>query len=538
MKKIFSLFLIFISFNLFSQEEVFDRGFNSITQQKIQAQLQFLASDWTKGREPGTRGIESAAEYIRSMFMYAGLEPGDALNPDQNLWYQQDKDVDYFQTFDLIKSPKTFEGSLTVTDKTTSLTFQAKTDLNLISGYASSFSLNNSFVFVGYGLKNARLNYDAYKGLDVKGKIVVVLRGFPGYMDEDSELAKYFTNAGKNINVSELEQDKVDVAKTNGAVAVIFINPTIDFPGIVESNIYKYSSRKWYEGDKPWGVTAHRYRIPESTEDKLVILEVSKRAGSALLAGSDYSPDKFYNFRINNLEAGLKNKNPKTLNLIVNKEEELIKVKNVLAVIKGEDTTKSVVVGAHYDHLGTYDGRIYNGADDNGSGTIAVMMLAEAFKESGIKPKYNMIFAAWTAEEKGLLGSKYFADHPTTDSVLYYMNFDMIGRLDERDTIRHKARMVYTGSVPALQSTIEEGLKTYDIGLKINFSPRSLPRGGSDHTSFSMKGIPVSYFLAGWHNDYHQPWDETSAIAYDNMELIIKSAYIQLWEIANGNVFK
>ncbi|MFB6320332.1 M20/M25/M40 family metallo-hydrolase [Saccharicrinis sp. FJH54] len=538
MKKIFSFLLISISFHVFSQDELFDKGFNSITQQKIQAQLQFLASDWTNGREPGTRGIESAAEYIRSMFMYAGLEPGDRLKPYQHIRYQDDSDVDYFQTFDLIKAPRLFEGRLTVKDNTNAFIFPAKTDFNLISGYSSSFALNHAYVFVGYGLRNSRLNYDAYKGLDVKGKIVVALRGFPGYMDMESELARYFTNAGKNINVSELEQDKVDLAKEKGAAAVIFVNPTIDFPGIAESNIYKYSARKWYEGNTPWGVTAHRYRIPEATGDNMVVLEVSKRAGSALLAGSDYSVEDFYNFRINNLEARLKTMHSKTINLEVTREEELIKVKNVLALVKGEDSTKSVVVGAHFDHLGTYEGRIYNGADDNGSGTVAVMMLAEAFKESGIKPKYNMIFAAWTAEEKGLLGSRYFADHPTSDSVLYYMNFDMIGRLDERDTIRHKAKMVYTGSVPALQSTIEEGLKKYDVDLKITFSPRSLPRGGSDHTSFSMKGIPVSYFLAGWHNDYHQPWDETGEIAYDNMELIIKSAYIQLWEIANGNVFK
>jgi Zn-dependent M28 family amino/carboxypeptidase len=217
-------------------------------------------------------------------------------------------------------------------------------------------------------------------------------------------------------------------------------------------------------------------------------------------------------------------------------ESRMIRVRNVVGVIPGKDTSEIIVIGGHYDHLGKHDGWIWNGADDNASGTVGMMTLAKAFMVTGQQPEKTIVFAAWTGEEKGLLGSEYFADHPYNDAkMILNLNYDMISRDDRDDSLGVKCSMVYTKSYPILEEMSEKHNEAYGLGLDISFRPAEIPRGGSDHTPFAQKNVPVFYFMAGFPPEYHQPDDHTSLVNWDKMVNIIKIGYLNIWELANSD---
>lgn len=209
--------------------------------------------------------------------------------------------------------------------------------------------------------------------------------------------------------------------------------------------------------------------------------------------------------------------------------------RNVLARIEGENPNEVIVVGAHYDHLGTSDGYIYNGADDNASGTVGVMTLAKAFMASGVKPKKTIIFAAWTGEEMGLLGSQYFVDkYPKKEELVLNLNLDMISRRPEKDTSGYKASMEYTTAYPLLKDLVEKANTQYDLGLEIKFQPSEKPAGGTDFTAFAEKNVPIYSFFAAFTSDYHQAMDHSDKANFDLMEKIIKAGFVSLYELANA----
>ena len=164
------------------------------------------------------------------------------------------------------------------------------------------------------------------------------------------------------------------------------------------------------------------------------------------------------------------------------------------------------------------------------------MTLAKAFAETGVKPKRTIIFALWTAEEKGLLGSYYFVQHPykPVQNIITYLNYDMISRDDEKDSLGLECSMTYTKANPQLQEMSEKYNKELDLGLKIEFEASEKPGGGSDHTPFAEKNIPIFYFMAGWHKDYHQPTDTPDKADINKMVKIIKLGFMDVWEIANS----
>lgn len=200
---------------------------------------------------------------------------------------------------------------------------------------------------------------------------------------------------------------------------------------------------------------------------------------------------------------------------------------NIYAEIKGEDTTKYVVVGAHRDHLGDGDGEIYNGADDNASGVIAVLQIAAAFKRNGVKPACNVVFAFWDGEEIGLFGSNYYCEQLKINKkdVIYYMNFDMIGRnSDEANPTT--LSYIYTEAATECKDWLMEAIADYDLNLKPNYNAWDNPVGGSDNTGFARLGIPIAWYHTEGHPDYHQVTDSYEKINYPKMRDIISSAYL------------
>ncbi len=214
-----------------------------------------------------------------------------------------------------------------------------------------------------------------------------------------------------------------------------------------------------------------------------------------------------------------------------------LRMANVLGLIPGQRADEYVVVGAHFDHLGTdptLEGdAIYNGADDNASGVSAVMQIARAFRASGTKPLRNVIIAFWDGEEKGLLGSRYFSQSCAFRKGLKgYLNFDMIGRNNRPDKPRHVVYF-YTASHPAFGRWLRDDIARYDLQLEPNYRPWDKPTGGSDNASFAVYDIPIIWYHTDGHPDYHQPTDHADRLNWEKVIEITKAAFLNAWRLAN-----
>ena len=223
-----------------------------------------------------------------------------------------------------------------------------------------------------------------------------------------------------------------------------------------------------------------------------------------------------------------------------------IKPKNVIAYIEGEKyPNEYIIISAHLDHVGVQNGEIYNGADDDGSGTVAVLEIAEAFNEAaknGHTPKRSIIFLHVTAEEMGLIGSRYYTENPIVplENTITNLNIDMIGRTDPKRPKRNRDYIYLIGSdkiSTELHNISEEINNVYlNVDLDYIFNAEGHPDRfyyRSDHYNFAEKGIPVIFYFSGTHEDYHQPTDTVEKIQYDLLELRTKLIFHTAWELAN-----
>ena len=162
------------------------------------------------------------------------------------------------------------------------------------------------------------------------------------------------------------------------------------------------------------------------------------------------------------------------------------------------------------------------------------MTIAKAFMESGQQPEYTMVFCAWTGEEKGLIGSAYFADYPVIKDIKCYMNYDMISRVDPEDPNKNKCDFTYTNTIPEFKSLTEKHIAEYNINLDMAYKGSEVPRGGSDYSSFSPKGIPIFLLHGKFTPDYHAYTDHSDKAEIPYMTNIIKTGYLNLFELANN----
>ena len=214
---------------------------------------------------------------------------------------------------------------------------------------------------------------------------------------------------------------------------------------------------------------------------------------------------------------------------------------NVIAMIEGKNPDEYVVIGSHFDHLGTdplLDGdKIYNGADDNASGVAAILQIARAFVASGQQPERNVIFALWDGEEKGLLGSEFFMQQwPEPEKIKGYLNFDMIGRNNDENRPEHVVYF-YTASHPDFGNWLKNDIASRQLNLQPDYRAWDNPVGGSDNASFAKRGVPIIWYHTDAHPDYHQPSDHARAINYNKTVDITRAAYLNLWNLANVAVY-
>ncbi|MEE4197521.1 MAG: M20/M25/M40 family metallo-hydrolase [Bacteroidales bacterium] len=542
MRKLTLLSIVFslLSLSIFSQNSAREKGLQAINEEAIKAQLEFLSSDWMEGRATGEKGAFLAADYLASMLQFMNISPAgdqETTNPSREQYFMGIRPEQYTSYFQNIYMTKLLESntSLSLTDRQNNktITFNDQTDF-----YVNTIPYNTSFsaeaVFVGYGFVDQENNYDDFKGVDVKNKIIIRLSGYPGHNHVNSKAYKKF-HVNNRYFKYYLNRNKNKIALEKGAIGVIEV-PEEDFTRYMATEQdFKQTSRNKQPTAK---IYEHRLILPSDTiKDELLEIYVTPQIITRLLENSNINLHEFQENVARDLKPA--SRKIKGVKLTINHQvkKEIIQTRNVLGVIEGENKDEIIVIGAHYDHLGANDGFVWNGADDNASGTIGVWMLAKAFAEAGVKPKRSIVFAAWTGEERGLLGSKYFAGHPyggSIEKIKLNINFDMISKDSANDTLKNQARMVYTSSFPAFESMTQRHLKEQGLNLDINYRPAEKPRGGSDHSSFSAKNIPVMYFMAGFPVTYHTPKDRTHDVNWKKMTNIIKLTYLNAWELANS----
>jgi hypothetical protein len=515
MKTQIKLTLLFLlaAFNAFTQKEVLE----SITENELKAHLEFIASDSMQGRDFGTPvpGLEITADYLKTECMKMGLKPGG---------------TDYFQIVEMVSVKQDMKNSFIKLNGANGLEkYKTKDFISFgVGGTARNDTLTGNIVFCGYGWNNNGVKYNDYEGQDLKDKIVLV-------MTRDLETALDTSNKSVDNN---REMEKIKRAFMCGAKALILVpdplNPdkkwTNTFTRFISAGSYSLKGKRG-RSDNPINLIFGTEKLAN---------EIVKESGKTLLQlqneiNKTGSPKSF---EVKNCKAEIQ---------LIRKSEP-VEAKNVIAILEGSDPVLKddcVVLSAHYDHIGmNANGEAYNGADDDGSGTVALLEIAEAFTKMNEHPKRSIVFAWFTAEEKGLLGSDYYIQHPVfpLEKTVANINLDMIGRSaekePEKDVNVEKALCGPNGVYIISGGQSSELIKISNTFCKqLNLIPNDAKWGDilgrMDHYFFYKNGIPILSVFTGEHENYHQPTDDVDKIDYHKMKRITEFAYLVTEKVAN-----
>jgi hypothetical protein len=492
----------------------------TITAADLSKHLHVLASDEYEGRDTGEKGQKMAAEYIAREFREDGLA-GPVKNNGTS---------PYYQTFDLEKS-QWGEGYITVGKQK----FMMGQDFYVLGPSPFQAEQATEVVFAGYGIDSD--TYSDYANLDVTGKTVVVLAGEP----KGGNGMYLVSGTDKTSDWGNDFRTKRNAATKRGAKSVLIVTGTTadEFNSLTQR--YKNYMSRPSLGLKNNGTQANS-----------ASMYISPRLGAALLGTT---PAKMLAYANAVTKAGKPTPGTFTAAKDVKIKTERISTplptENVLGFIEGTDKKDEViVVTAHYDHVGvdsTLQGdQIYNGANDDGSGTVAVIELAEAFaqaKREGNGPRRSVLFMAVTAEEKGLLGSEYYSNNPIfpLENTVANVNIDMIGRMDFDYEKVNDSNYIYVIGADKLSSElhqINEEVNQKHVGLKLDYkyNDENDPNRfyyRSDHYNFAKHGIPIIFYFNGVHADYHQPSDSVDKIIFESAEKVARLAFHVTWELAN-----
>lgn len=498
MKKLLFLCLPLIGSMAFAQsKEDLTKYGSLITQQGLKEKLSVIASAEMEGRETATPGQKKAAAYIEAQFKRMGLKPG---NGDS---YQQLYPVyqDALTNKKLSVNGRNFEW-----DKDYSFSLQT-----IGSG---DWGYNNT-IFAGYGIVDSANKINDYANLDVKGKIVLVLEG-------SATATAAPTQGGRGMNTSPSSSfAKMRVAMAKGAAGLLVISA--DFP------------RK-----NPTPVKGNMY-LNKNNAASFLMATISTEVATALVGRtSQLSVADFKNLKKGNYVAELK--------LAATKTTENLESSNVVALLPGTDKKDEYLfITGHYDHLGKRGDVIYYGADDDGSGTVSVMQMAEAWSAAAKKgkgPRRSIVFMTVSGEEKGLWGSDYYSEHPIypVEKTTADLNIDMVGRVDTERKTADSLNYVYVIGHDKLSTElpiINEAANANSSKITLDYkyddpNDRNRIYFRSDHYNFAKKGIPILFFYDGMLlADYHQPTDTIEKINFDLMQKRVLMIFHTSWEMAN-----
>jgi len=498
------------------------RGMAAITASSLGAHVGFLASPALEGRGLGERGFDVAAEYAAAQLKLAGVTPFGTTGDDAS----------YFQQVP-VRRVSSVGGELQV-ERREAGQRETRTFLHgvdCVVSFAPSQTIEAAVVFAGYGIRESGLARDDYAGLDVRGKIVLIIGGVPpGEEWTKPELvARYAAEDMDDRFVTKLE-----TAKRLGAAAVLAIEGD-EF----ETSIVKRAAR-----------VERGFRAYDEKSGTTLFVQVSRTVGRPS-AGDEA------------LEAAMSGARPKSgltaaiVTLKITAKEEPIVSRNVIGIIPGADPKlrdEAVVIGAHLDHLGKSGDVIYFGADDDASGVAGLIEIAKAFAASPVKPKRTVIFTFWTGEEEGKFGSGYYVKNPRWPlaRTAAYLNLDMIGHpwLPEEirklvaDAALPDAEKYLAGvkaeefmevgiprAVPALEAAARRAARANGFPLHLDWTDGK--HGGSDYRDFANAGVPFLRFFGNFFPAYHEPGDTVEALDPAQVQRVARFAFAAAWQLAN-----
>ena len=474
----------------------FEDGQQPITvTEELRHDVQFLASPELTGRGVDTPGIKLARDYLAAEFARAGLRPGG-------------DDGGFFQPFDVAVGVTVNQPSSLTLDQ------NAPLELNkdwIPLGLSKSDNVEGELVFAGYGITAKENGYDDYAGMNVKGKIVLILRYEPAPTDDKSPF-----KTPPEYSVHAALRTKANNARDHGAVGMILVD--LNHDNEEQPELLSTRNSLWRGGNSVVAAQVRREVLQKWLDARGVSLrDLKDKIDRTGKPGSMAIPGAMAKLQI-------------TL------KEDHERAENVVGILPGADPNlrdQRVVIGAHYDHLGfghfgaldrQAEGKVHPGADDNASGTAVLLELARRMAKLPVKPDRTIVFAAFSGEELGLYGSRHYIESSNSTAAIKAMiNLDMVGRLRENRLTVFGAR-----SGENLSDLVTKNARA--LGLDITDSNDV---GRSDHMSFYSKKIPVLHFFTGTHGDYHRATDTWDKLNFEGMAKISDLVLVTALEITN-----
>jgi hypothetical protein len=489
-----------------------------ITAGQLSNYLYFVASDAMAGRDTPSYGLDVTAEFLKMNLQRWGFKgAGD--------------NGTFFQKIDMVRPKISATTTANIGGR------QLAHGADFLAAPSAGSVQNARLVFVGNGWFVKSRNLDPLKGLDVRGKVVVMSgEGLPRGMNFQQLRA-----SGKQ---GEDWIDPAAYARQNGAVGIV----TLATPAIASS--WERTRRQ-----RETGGNFYMEKLRETSPSFPNVI-LSQSASEALLAGESADLAKI-NATAGEPVAGFAFADSKTASFSVGIDMDRVPTQNVVALWEGSDPVlknEMVAVGAHYDHVGTNpnaagDDKIWNGADDDGSGTVAVLSIAEALAKGKVRPKRSVLLVWHCGEEKGLLGAEYFNKFPTVNikNVIAQLNIDMIGRSKKPGDTNPKNKDlsgendIYVIGKDMMSSTLGSVVDQTNKGfLNVGYDTRyDDPKDTnrfffrSDHFHYAVNGIPITFWFDGVHEDYHQPTDHPDKIDYQKMEKVTRTIFLTMWELTD-----
>ena len=506
----------------------------TIRKEEMKADLFFLASDAMRGRLTGTPEYALAAEWIAARYARLGLQP---LAPDKS----------FFHRFDLSLALMAEGNRLIVSNGPDArrVSRQGEDFYPLI--FSADAEARGHVVCKGFGISAPELNWDDYRDGSVKGSIVMIFDGEPAPADPRSVFDGLVTSEHAN------SIRKVLTAQARGASAVLIVNPRTR-PGDGASNSFETAARAYWPPKPPHlerftlASTASRIHIPVLQISRGIATQILGRELGPIIEESAKGPSRI------SVESGA------TVDLAASLHRTIVADRSVVGKVEGSDPNlknEAVIVSAHYDHNGADGTQIFNGADDNASGTVAVLDIAEAYVAAalqGKRPRRTVIFAVWGSEERccgPLLGSWAWVENPfwPLDKTAATLNMDMIGRSEEvpetggprftglkPQTAASNANSVHVMGYsysPDLAKILRDANHEVDLTLRMDYdnNASNLARR-SDQWPFLQHGVPAVFVHTGLHPDYHTTNDRPERIDYSKVERIARLVYQASWDLA------
>lgn len=552
-------------------------GLEAISATDTMAMLSYIASDWMKGRDTGDDGFAMAADYVVSLFKMWGIKPGGD-QPASSFNFRRrmqggappaPPERSYLQEFALrITSDTQASLSLEVRKGDMVKTQSFESGVDFVSMRSSAGTISASVIFIGYGIQEKSIGWDELKNINIKDKIVLVLSEAPGKDNPESPFQKNKELKDKYFPERRMQMRRrggparfnktTELAKLGPAAILQVANTGTD------ADVYRSLTIVRKPNDSRAIINRPRLRmsIPgaSSTPSRArpPVINITREMANAILENSGKTIDALKTkIETTNKPASTALSGTR-LTINSSAKTSLVRVSNVIGYIEGSDPElkdEVFVVGAHFDHLGYWEDYIYNGADDNGSGSVGVMNIAKAMAVNPIKPKRTVVFCLWTGEEKGLLGSRYYVANPVfpMDKTIGYLNYDMISRTFDSETI---ARSIRQYTVPGTEELIKKirpdqfvtvnvtrdsGLYELTremneyVGLDLSLRENDLGAGssGSDHSSFAAVDKPFVYYMAAMTSDYHRPGDSVEKVSGELIAKISQIGYLTVFAFAN-----